>query len=112
MVAVTRHLVHREVRIRKSDVRSRNTRVEVESPFEILDGDCDVGRLQRLELELPLSERAKRIETGSFTPSPPARQRRLVSHDFNWCDEAISPFRHSLDVRRVGSIIAERLAQI
>src|SRR5438445_11057543 len=112
MITVTRHLVHPEVRVREAGVRSWNTRIEVDRSLEVLDGNGDVGCLQRVELQAPLRERAMRIEAGGFAPPARTGRRRLGAEDFNRRDEAISALRHGLDVRRLGTIVPERLAQI
>ncbi len=112
MVAMARHLVAPEVRVREADVRSRNTRIEVDRALEVLDGHGDVGCIQRLELQPSFHECAIRVEAGGFAPWAPARGRRLGAVGVNRCDEAVSPLRHSLDVRRPGAIVPERLPEI
>jgi hypothetical protein len=57
-------------------------------------------------------EGAIRVETGGFAPWAHARGRRLGADGVNRCDEAVSPLRHSLDVRRPGAIVPERLPEI
>ena len=108
----TRGLERPEVRVAEADVRQRVFGIEGERPFEVGNGRRDLSRVERLELQPAIGERAVRVEAGRLARRRGAKDllERVVRRDIG--DKPVAAPRHGLDVARRGRLIAERLAQL